>query len=84
MQSPETHLDRMRLELEELSLRIVKALKFRRTETFNALPKDEKRLLERQIKAMEYYEYCLQKRVTLAEHKPTEQESTTTNAQDCD
>lgn len=80
----ETPLDRMHLELEELSLRIVKALKFKRTETFNALSKIEKKYLERQIKAMECYEYYLQKRVELAEHTHIQQESVNTLTQDHD
>lgn len=57
----ETHIDRMKIELEELNERICKATKT--INTFEALPEDERWYLIKQLEAMNEYAARLYERL---------------------
>lgn len=64
----ETHVDRMKIELEDLNERICKAVKV--INTFGLLPADQRWMLRKQVKAMVEYADELYDRISDAVNPP--------------
>lgn len=62
----DTHVDRMRIELDELKERLTKAINFYYSEKAGSLTKDEAYLLGRQISVMREYADILLDRIKFA------------------
>ena len=59
------YVERMVVELNELSDRVEKLTKFFHTETFMGLPSKKRELMERQFKAMVEYKEVLAERLEI-------------------
>lgn len=68
-QVADTFLDRMHIELKDLTDKLDKLNKFFSTETYNSLPALEKWLLQAQYGAMLSYDNILAARIRLAEER---------------
>ena len=61
----ETHLDRMKLELEEVEERYLKGRKFTFSQEFRKLSDKKRDALRKQLDSMENYLYLLSRRIEL-------------------
>ena len=61
----ETHIDRMKIELQEVQERYLKGRKFSFTQEFRHLNVERQNLLKKQLDLMESYLYILSRRIEL-------------------
>lgn len=66
----ETHIDRMRIEYDELAERLAALTAFIGTDPFDALPEIERNRLSRQHDAMSTYRVVLEERLISAQEVP--------------
>lgn len=69
----ETHLDRMNIELQEVSERYLKGRKFTFTQEFRKLSDKKRDALRKQLDSMENYLYLLTRRIELETEPESEQ-----------
>lgn len=71
----ETHIDRMKLELEEVEARYLKGRKFTFSQEFRKLSDKKRDILRKQLDAMENYLYLLSRRIELESEPDTKDDN---------